>query len=111
MPIDKGKRARISKSDAHNPHERLFKHEDSVLRFLSDPNVSFTNNAGKQKIRKSKVNIKVSGYFRTELYAKHLVPDIELSRFHGSTRIQSTRIIHKEFRELIIICDLVYLIS
>ncbi len=38
----KGKRGR--KSDAHNLHERLVKHEN--LRFTDDPNVSFTNNAG-----------------------------------------------------------------
>ncbi len=55
----KGKRGR--KSDAHNLHERLVKHEN--LRFTDDPNVSFTNNAGEQKIRMAKV--KVSGCFRS----------------------------------------------
>ena len=43
--------------------------EESVLRFMSDPDVSFTNNTGEQKIRMSKVEIKVSGCFRTERYA------------------------------------------
>ena len=38
-----GKRGRTAKLDAHNLHERLLKHEDSVLRFMSDPDVSFTN--------------------------------------------------------------------
>ena len=37
-------RGRIAKSDGHYLLERLSKHEDSVLRFLSDPDVSFTNN-------------------------------------------------------------------
>ena len=69
-PRPKGKRGRIAKSDAHNLHERLVKHEESVLRFMGDPDVSFTNNAGEQKIRMAKVKIKVSGCFRTQHYAE-----------------------------------------
>ena len=65
-----GKRGRIAKSFAHNLLERLLKHEGSVLRFMSDPDVSFTNNAGERKIRMSKVKMKVSGCFRTERYAQ-----------------------------------------
>ena len=65
-----GKRGRVAKSDAHNLHEALLKLEESVLRFMSDPDVSFTNNAAEQKIRMSKVKIKVSGCFRTERYAQ-----------------------------------------
>ena len=61
-----GKRGRIAKSFAHNLLERLLKHEGSVLRFMSEPDVSFTNNAGERKIRMSKVKMKVSGCFRTE---------------------------------------------
>ncbi len=57
-PRPKGKRGRIAKSDAHNLHERLAKHEESVLRFMGDPDVSFTNNAGERKIRMAKVKIK-----------------------------------------------------
>ena len=64
-PRPKGKRGRIAKSDAHNLHARLVKHEESVLRFMADPDVSFTNNAAEQKIRMAKVRIKVSGCFRT----------------------------------------------
>ncbi len=64
-PRPKGKRGRIAKSDAHNLHERLVKHEESVLRFMSDPDVSFTNNSAERKIRMAKVKIKVSGCFRT----------------------------------------------
>ena len=65
------KRGWILKSDAHNLHERLLKYEDSVLRFMSDPNVKSTNNAGKPKIRMSKVKMKVSGCFRAERHATH----------------------------------------
>ena len=70
IPIRRdGKRGRIAKSDAHNLHEALLILEECVLRFMSDPDVSFTNNTGEQKIRMSKVKIKVSGCFRTEHYA------------------------------------------
>ena len=58
-----GKRGRFAKSDAHNLHEALSILEECVLRFMSDPDVSFTNNTGEQKIRMSKVKIKVSGCF------------------------------------------------
>ncbi len=68
-PRPKGKRGRIAKSYAHNLHERLAKHEGSVLRFMGDPDVSFTNNAGERKIRMAKVKIKVPGCFRTQLHA------------------------------------------
>ncbi|MCY4007040.1 MAG: transposase [Rhodobacteraceae bacterium] len=61
----KGRRGRTAKSDAHNLHERLAKHEASVLRFMTDPDLSFTNNAAEQKIRMAKVKMKVSGCFRT----------------------------------------------
>ena len=37
-----GKHGRIEKSDAHNLHEALLILEKSVLRFMSDPDVSFT---------------------------------------------------------------------
>ena len=69
-PRPKGKRGRVAKSDAHNLHERLAKHEESVLRFMADPAVSFTNNTGEQKIPMAKVKIKLSGCFRTQLYAE-----------------------------------------
>ena len=66
----KGKRGRIAKSDAHNLLERFQQHESSVLRFLRDPEVSFTNNPAERCIRMSKVKIKVSGSFRTRKYAE-----------------------------------------
>ena len=69
-PRPKRKRGRIAKSDAQNLHERLVKHEESVPRFIWDPDVSFTNNKGEQKIRMAKVKIKVSGFFRTRLCAE-----------------------------------------
>ncbi len=68
-PRPKGKRGRIAKPDSRNLHERLAMHDESVLLFTDDPDVSFTNNAGEQKMRMSKVKIKVSGCFLTQLEA------------------------------------------
>ena len=65
-----GKRGRIAQTDAHNLHKAMLILEESILRFMSDPDVSFTNNTGEQKIRMSKVKIKVSGCFRTAFYAQ-----------------------------------------
>ena len=37
---------------------------------MSDPAASFTNKPGEQKVRMAKLNIKVSGCFRTRLHAE-----------------------------------------
>ncbi|MDE0305962.1 MAG: transposase [Albidovulum sp.] len=66
----KGQRGRIAKYDAHKLHARLEKHEDAVLRFLHDLYVSFTNSAGERGLRMAKAKIKVSGCFRTLVYAE-----------------------------------------
>ena len=68
-PKPSGKRGKLAKSDAHNLLERLQKHEDAVLVFAKDPYVSFTNNRAERDLRMSKVKQKVSGCFRTEIYA------------------------------------------
>ncbi len=68
-PRPKGRRGRVAGSDAHSLHGRLGRHGGSVLRFMADPDVSFTDNAGERKIRMARVRIKVSGCFRTQLHA------------------------------------------
>ena len=50
-PCSKGQRGRVAKSDAHNLHERLVKHEESVLRFLRDAHVRSTDDAGERAMR------------------------------------------------------------
>ena len=69
-PKPSGKRGKLAKSDAHNLWERLQKHEASVLAFAKDPYVSFTNNRAERDLRMSKVKQKVSGCFRTVIYAQ-----------------------------------------
>ena len=69
-PKPSGKRGKLAKSDAHNLLERLKTHESSVLLFTKNPHVSFTNNRAERDLRMSKVKQKVSGCFRTELYAQ-----------------------------------------
>ena len=69
-PKPSGKRGKLAKSDAHNLLERLQTHEASVLLFAKDPHVSFTNNRAERDLRMAKVKQKVSGSFRTEVYAK-----------------------------------------
>jgi transposase len=65
----KGRRGRIAKSDAHNLWERLQLHEQAVLLFAKNANVSFTNNRAERDLRMSKVKQKVSGCFRNVDYA------------------------------------------
>ncbi len=69
-PKPNGKKGKIAKSDAHNLWERLEKHESSVLLFAKNADVSFTNNRAERDLRMAKVKQKVSGCFRTVLYAK-----------------------------------------
>jgi transposase len=66
-PIKKRKdgSAQRSQSTPTNLLRRLREHREDVLRFLSDPEVPFTNNIAEQAVRMSKVKQKISGCFRT----------------------------------------------
>jgi transposase len=68
-PKPNGKRGKIAKSDAHNLWERLREHESAVLLFAKRAEVSFTNNRAERDLRMAKVKQKVSGCFRTDIYA------------------------------------------
>ena len=69
-PRPTGKRRKLAKSDAHNLWERLHNYETAVLLFAKDPHVAFTNNRAEQDVRMAKVKQKVSGCFRTQIYAQ-----------------------------------------
>jgi len=63
--LKKPKRGRAKRRPGHNLVLRLQKYEEDVLRFLSNPDVPFTNNQAEQSIRMIKVKQKISGCFRT----------------------------------------------
>lgn len=63
-PVKK-KRGRRKKTKSQNLLERLCEYESSVLAFLHDKNVPFSNNLAEQDIRMIKIRLKISGCFRT----------------------------------------------
>ncbi len=67
----KKKRGRPAKTKSQNLLTRLGNFETSVLAFLHDINVPFTNNLAEQDIRMIKVRLKISGCFRTLHGAEH----------------------------------------
>ena len=67
----KKKRGRPAKTKSQNLLTRFGDFEDSVLAFLHDLNVPFTNNLAEQDIRMIKVRMKISGGFRTVKGAEH----------------------------------------
>jgi transposase len=63
LPTGNGGRPKQSK--ATNLIGRLCDYNDDVWRFMTQPNVPFTNNWAEQTVRMPKVKQKVSGCFRT----------------------------------------------
>lgn len=61
----KGQRGRVKKPKPRNLLERLRDYEDDVLRFMTSPEIPFTNNQGERDIRMTKVQQKISGCFRS----------------------------------------------
>ncbi len=65
LPTKKSCRGRKKKRPGHNLALRMRDRIDSVLLFLSDPNVPFTNNQAERDLRMIKTQQKISGCFRT----------------------------------------------
>ena len=60
------RRGRPKRPTGHNLLLRLSTRKEDVLRFLSDPDVPFTNNQAEQDGRMMKVKQKISGGFRSD---------------------------------------------
>jgi transposase len=64
------RRGRTRRRTGHNLLIRLRDHKEDALRFLTNPDVPFTNNQAEQDLRMMKVKQKISGSFRTETGAQ-----------------------------------------
>jgi transposase len=63
---ERKRRGRQQRRTGHNLLLRLSSRKEDVLRFLTDPDVPFTNNQAEQDGRMMKVKQKISGGFRSE---------------------------------------------
>ena len=65
-----GRRGRRKRRQGHNLALRLQGRKESVLRWLSDSAVPFTNNLAERDLRMMKLRMKISGCFRSEQGAR-----------------------------------------
>jgi transposase len=64
-PLGSRRRGRKARRTGHNLLLRLASRRQDVLRFLTNPNVPFTNNQAEGDVRMMKVKQKISGGFRS----------------------------------------------
>ena len=86
-----GRRGRKKRRPGHNLALRLRDRRESVLRFLRDERVPFTNNQAEQDLRMMKLRMKISGGFRSEQGARDfatLRSVLSTARKQGLNRIE-----------------------
>ncbi len=87
-----GRRGRKKRRPGHNLARRLRDRKQSVLRFLTDPEVPFTNNQAEQDLRMMKLRMQISGCFRSAQGARDcatLRSVLSTARKQGWNRIEA----------------------
>ncbi|WP_251955367.1 IS66 family transposase [Nostoc commune] len=79
--IRKGNRGRVKRRVGHNLLLRLQNFQSDVLRFLTQPDVPFTNNQAERDLRMMKCKQKISGGFRSFEFAVSFA-NIRYASFH-----------------------------
>ncbi len=89
--LPSGRRGRKKRRPGHNLALRLRDRRESVLRFVRDERVPFTNNQAEQDLRMMKLRMKISGGFRSEQGARDfatLRSVLSTARKQGLNRIE-----------------------
>ncbi len=69
-PLKQKSRGKQKKRKGHNLAVRLQEYQEVTSRFLTDPEVPFTNNQAENDLRMMRVRQRISGCFRTSQGAK-----------------------------------------
>ncbi len=88
-PRSKGQRGRIAKSAAHNLHERLAKHEASVLRFLRA--CELYQQRRRARTQNGESENESVGLLSNASLRRGLCTHLQLLTVHGRARLQSSR--------------------
>ncbi len=89
--LPSGRRGRKKRRAGHDLALRLRDRRESVLRFVRDARVPFTNNQAEQDLRMMKLRMKISGGFRSEQGARDfatLRSVLSTARKQGLNRIE-----------------------
>lgn len=93
-PSRKGQRGPKKRRPGHNLARRLQQRKESVLRFLTEAGVPFTNNQAERDVRMMKLLMKISGCFRTLQGAQDfatLRSVLSTARKQGHNQIEALR--------------------
>ena len=101
-PLPQKKRGKMKRRKGHNFLIRLRDYKSSVLKFLKEPDIPFTNNLAERDLRMMKLKQKVSGCFRTEEGAYRFA----VIRSFISTLQKQNRDIFKSLQEVIQLKDI-----